>query len=122
MRSGDFDLLRSTGSGTSTDKGSKRTRVRVSALSKAIATWIIAVVTTCLILVSNVFALPEGRHYEMVSPVYKGGYGAVDIEAVSPDGESGAFYSPGAFARRVVRRLSNWKTSVRGNQGVTNAR
>jgi hypothetical protein len=40
---------------------------------------------------------PE-RHYEMVSPPYKGGYGAKRIEAVSPDGESVAFFSNGAFA------------------------
>jgi hypothetical protein len=43
-------------------------------------------------------ALPEGRVYEMVSPPYKGGYGAKGIEAVAPDGESVAFFSPGAFA------------------------
>jgi hypothetical protein len=33
----------------------------------------------------------------MVSPEYKGGYGVLNIEAVSPSGESIAFYSPGAF-------------------------
>ncbi len=47
---------------------------------------------------SAALALPEGRTYEMVSPVYKGGYGAKTIEAVAPDGESVAFYSAGAFA------------------------
>lgn len=44
-----------------------------------------------------VAALPEGRVYEMVSPVYKGGFGAGQIEAVAPDGESVMFYSSGAF-------------------------
>ena len=43
-------------------------------------------------------ALPEGRVYELVSPVYKGGYGVNKIEAVAPDGDSAAFYSPGTFA------------------------
>jgi hypothetical protein len=43
-------------------------------------------------------ALPAERTYEMVTPVYKGGYGAKHIEAVAPDGESIAFNSPGAFA------------------------
>ncbi len=38
------------------------------------------------------------RHYEMVSPVYKGGFPASSIDAVAPDGESMSFYSPGAFA------------------------
>lgn len=44
------------------------------------------------------FALSEGRVYEMVSPVYKGGYAAQTIEAVSPNGESVGFKSPGVFA------------------------
>jgi hypothetical protein len=62
---------------------------------------------------------PE-RHYEMVSPPYKGGYGVNSIEAVSPDGESVAFYSNGAFAGApsgftvpdyVARRgASEWST------------
>src|ERR1700683_1260309 len=43
-------------------------------------------------------ALPAGRAYEMVSPVFKGGFGAPGVEAVAPDGESVMFYSPGAFA------------------------
>jgi hypothetical protein len=43
-------------------------------------------------------ALPEGRVYEMVSPVFKGGYGANTIVAGAPDGESVAFGSAGSFA------------------------
>jgi hypothetical protein len=43
-------------------------------------------------------ALPENRVYEMVSPVYKGGYGVSTINAVAPDGESVAFGSFGAFS------------------------
>jgi hypothetical protein len=42
-------------------------------------------------------ALPEGRVYEQVSPVYKAGFGA-SIYAVAPDGESVVFNSLGAFA------------------------
>ncbi|HEY3830409.1 MAG TPA: hypothetical protein VGL57_14545 [Solirubrobacteraceae bacterium] len=42
--------------------------------------------------------LPDCRAYEMASPVYKGGYGAYGIEGVAQNGESVAFYSPGAFA------------------------
>lgn len=46
-------------------------------------------------------ALPEGRHYEMVSPPYKGGYGVNSIEAVAMEGEaegdSVAFSSLGVF-------------------------
>lgn len=43
-------------------------------------------------------ALPEGRVYEMVSPTYKGGYGANQVEAVAPSGEVVAFFSKGEFA------------------------
>jgi hypothetical protein len=44
-------------------------------------------ILTMSVLVSSAFGLAEGRHYEMVSPVYKGGCGARDIEGVAPDGE-----------------------------------
>jgi hypothetical protein len=42
--------------------------------------------------------LPECRAYEMVSPVYKGGYAATLIEGVAPDGQSAAFGSQGTFS------------------------
>lgn len=42
-------------------------------------------------------ALPEGRVYEMVSPLYKAGQGA-NLEAVAPNGESVEFQSIGSFA------------------------
>ncbi len=73
-------------------------------------------------LSSVTFALPVGRAYEMVSPVYKAGFGALNIEAVSPGGESVAFNSPGAFAGApagdtaldyVARReATGWVTSA----------
>jgi hypothetical protein len=46
---------------------------------------------------TGALALIEGRQYEMVSPIYKGGFGATHIEGIAPDGESIAYYSPGAF-------------------------
>lgn len=42
-------------------------------------------------------ASPADRAYEMVSPLFKGGFGALRIEAVSSSGEGVLFYSPGAF-------------------------
>jgi hypothetical protein len=42
--------------------------------------------------------LPDCRAYEMVSPPYKGGFGATKIEAVALNGESVAYFSPGVFA------------------------
>jgi hypothetical protein len=47
---------------------------------------------------SPALALSAERHYEMVSPVFKDGFGVEDIEAVAPNGESVAFFSPGVFA------------------------
>ena len=43
------------------------------------------------------FATPDERTFELVSPAYKGGYGATHIEAVALNGDSVAFYSPGVF-------------------------
>jgi hypothetical protein len=50
---------------------------------------------------ASALALNPERHYEMVSPVYKGGYGVDSsggILAVAADGERVAFFSFGAFA------------------------
>jgi hypothetical protein len=67
---------------------------RVCALSSVLALLVLA----AAVLPAVVFGLPPGRVYEMVSPPYKGGYGVKRIEAVAPDGNSVAFYTPGAFA------------------------
>lgn len=49
-------------------------------------------------LCSSVVAFgSDGRVFELVSPIYKGGFGATHIEAVAQNGDSVAFYSPGAF-------------------------
>jgi hypothetical protein len=57
-----------------------------------------AVLSAMALLAVPAFALPEGRVYELVTPPYKGGYAAKSIEAVAPDGESVAYFTPGAFA------------------------
>jgi hypothetical protein len=57
-----------------------------------------AVLSAMALLAAPAFALPEGRVYELVTPPYKGGYAAKSIEAVAPDGESVAYFTPGAFA------------------------
>ncbi len=64
------------------------------------------VLAALVVLVAGVFgcvaspalALSAERHYEMVSPVFKDGFGAGPIEAVAPNGESVAYFSPGVFA------------------------
>jgi hypothetical protein len=58
----------------------------------AFAAWSI-----CCWASTGALALPEGRHYEMVSPVYKQGYGVAGIRAVGPQGESVDFQSKGGF-------------------------
>jgi hypothetical protein len=66
--------------------------VRVCALAFS------TVVLVSALAAGSALALPEGRVYEMVSPVYKGGYGIHTVQAVAPNGESVAFQSLGAFA------------------------
>jgi hypothetical protein len=62
--------------------------------------WIWALIlawVACCGMAVAAFALPQGRGYEMVSPVYKAGYGVKGIKAVAPDGEAVAFASQGGF-------------------------
>jgi hypothetical protein len=70
-------------------------------------------------------ALPEGRVYEMVTPVYKGGYPidnfAVFPFAVAGDGESVEYGSPGWFAQSPAagvylarRGAAGWSTTPLG--------
>jgi hypothetical protein len=65
--------------------------------------------------------LPDCRAYEMVTPPYKGGYGATYIEAVSSEGDRVGFFSPGAFAGApqgpdlgvdyvAIRGVTGWMT------------
>jgi hypothetical protein len=46
---------------------------------------------------TTAFALSEGRVYELVSPVFKGGYGVTTLHAAASNGESVAFVSSGGF-------------------------
>lgn len=60
---------------------------------------VLSVVCSLCCCVSGVaFGLSQGHEFELVSPVYKGGFGATHIEAVAVDGESVAFFSPGVIA------------------------
>ncbi|MGN6373596.1 MAG: hypothetical protein ACTHM1_11520 [Solirubrobacteraceae bacterium] len=46
---------------------------------------------------SVAMGLPPERHYEKISPSYKGGYGVAQLPAAAPDGESVAYTSLGTF-------------------------
>lgn len=56
------------------------------------------VAALCWFVPGTVYALPPGRAYEMVTPPYKGGYGAGTVLAAAPNGEAVIFVSLGAFA------------------------
>ena len=62
------------------------------------------------------------RHYEMVSPVYKGGYGATKIAAVAaneenPNGESVAYSSVGVFAGATESSLFTFEPAYFAHRG-----
>jgi hypothetical protein len=63
-----------------------------------LACTVVSLVVLSAFAAAPAFALPEGRVYEMVSPVYKGSYSASAVKAVAPDGESLVFESTGVFA------------------------
>jgi hypothetical protein len=58
-----------------------------------------AVLCAMALATGSAFALNPERHYEQVSPAYKGGFGVGDagIQAVAENGESVAFFAPAAF-------------------------
>jgi hypothetical protein len=79
-------------------------RTRGRGARAALTLQLAALASLCALLAGLLFASsalaltnPE-RAYEMVSPVFKGGFGVIGIEAVAENGESVAFYSPGSFA------------------------
>ncbi len=69
-----------------------RSRFELAALVALVVGAAYAVIATCVAQ-----ALPAGRHYEMVSPAFKAGFGATEIYAVSENGERVAYYSAGTF-------------------------
>jgi hypothetical protein len=75
----------------------------------------------CLFTPTVGFALPEGRHYEMVSPLYKGGYRVNQIEAIAmqggAEGDRVAFASLGTFAGAQNKEFFNTYLARRGTAG-----
>lgn len=80
----------------------------------------VVVLSTVALAPASAFALNPERHYEMVSPPYKGGYSASSILATAPDGESVAFQSLGGFADLPWdSHAENLYLARRGEQGWT---
>jgi hypothetical protein len=67
--------------------------VRVCALLSFVVLVALAFTAASALALTN----PE-RHYEQVSPAYKGGYAAGKVLGVAQDGESVEYYSAGSFA------------------------
>jgi hypothetical protein len=86
-------------------------------MGKRVAFLVMFVVGVCCCLPVGAFGLGGGRVYEMVSPTYKGGYGANGIDRVSLDGESVVFTSPGAFAGAPSATIGNKYLARRGGSG-----
>src|ERR1700691_917671 len=106
-------------------KGARTARVRASGLWRIVISGCLVLCGWSLVLVTDSSALPPGRHYEMVSPVFKGGFGATHIGAVAPDGESVGYFSSGVFGGApsgggnkanylAVRGASAWETAPAG--------
>jgi hypothetical protein len=99
-------------------------RANAGARACALVSFVVLVAATAAataLTPAPALALNPERHYEMVSPPYKAGYGISSIEAVAPDGESLAYEGQGAFAGTprdgifsdylARREVSGWGTS-----------
>jgi hypothetical protein len=79
---------------------------RVNVVVRVCALLSFVVLGAGVLTAASAFALNPERHYEKVSPAYKGGFAAANIEAVALDGNSVAYFSPGQFAGSLAG-LSN---------------
>jgi hypothetical protein len=96
--------------------------VRAINIAKCVlAAAVVVAVGVALLSAATAFALPEGRHYEMVSPPYKGGYGVFRLTAVAVsgagEGERVVFSSLGTFAGVPNNTLASDYLARRGPGG-----
>jgi hypothetical protein len=95
------------------------TTARLGASRRALGcvTVLVGLLVGMALMAGPALALPAGRVYEMVSPLYKGGYGANSILAVAPDGESVAFVSQGRFSGAPSNPFENFYIARRSPAG-----
>jgi hypothetical protein len=93
----------------------------VSAARRVLVAGLVVAVGVALLSAGAAFALPEGRHYEMVSPPYKGGYGVYGLQAVAVqgggEGDVAMFSSLGTFAGAPSNDLFSEYVAHRGADG-----
>lgn len=80
-----------------TEAGERSRDARGIKRAAALAGILAAMLAAAALAPAAALALSEGRVYEQVSPEYKGGFAVIHILAVAENGESVAFFSPGAF-------------------------
>lgn len=76
--------------------------------ARSIVAVVVVLVGIGLCAPSSSLALAGVRSYEMVSPLYKGGYSANEIMGVAPNGERVAFRSQGAFSGALYAGLNGY--------------
>ncbi len=78
----------------------------------------VAVWSICCYIAASAVAIPEGRVYELVSPVYKGGYAVVALEAADlENGEQVAFTARGVIGAALSSKVAYWYVANRGGSG-----
>jgi hypothetical protein len=76
-------------------------------MNRGVVGLLIATLGLCCCLPAEALGLSEGRVYEMVSPPYKGGYGANSIKRIALNGESIVFGSLGVFGGEPAGQPEN---------------
>jgi hypothetical protein len=99
----------------------KNTNVRARGVCTLAGLVVLAVTALTAFTATPASALPEGRHYEMVSPEYKGGYGVLNLVATAMqgagEGEGVVFNSAGHFAGQPVGAITGSYLARRGGSG-----
>jgi hypothetical protein len=92
-------------------------RSRLYCRARSLVLVVLTVLFAAALFASPALALPEGRVYEKVSPLFKGGFGTNEIQGVEPGGEGVAFNSLGVFAGAPNAELGDAYEATRSASG-----